>query len=184
MQGVDAGTYYFFRGHADQLAGLRGLMQMLDWLGNPWVSALILAGLLATLLVRGRTRGAILVLFSTVAGIAVVEGLRWGLHAAGVGARPPEPDAAYAAVAGSPGFPSQSAFLAALAFGLLAVVAGHFCRSWKACLAVYAACVLVVLLHGFSQLFLRVHFLTDLLGAWTAAVLCLLACHHWGFAGR
>jgi undecaprenyl-diphosphatase len=80
---------------------------------------------------------------------------------------------------GSFGFPSGHAMTATLLYGFLAAFGVRKAHAWRwRVLAVLAACMLVVLI-GFSRLYLGVHYLSDVLAgmaagsAWLA--LCLIA---------
>jgi undecaprenyl-diphosphatase len=183
MHGVDAGAYYFFQSQAGELPLLAEVLRVIDFLGSLPVTALILVGIVVEQAARGRRHAAAAILAISLGGFLTVEGASWALHAAGVGTRPPEPDTAYAGIEDSPGFPSRTAFLTVLAYGLLAAVLGGLCPGRKSRLAVYGVFLLFILLHGFSQLFLRVHFLTDLLGGWNAGLLALLLCLRLGSPG-
>ena len=71
-------------------------------------------------------------------------------------------------------FPSGHAALAMLAFGLLAVVAGHAMGRWSKAL-VYSLAGMVVFLIAFSRLYLGVHWLGDVLaGVAISAVIATL----------
>jgi membrane-associated phospholipid phosphatase len=182
MHGVDAGAYYFFLSQAPELPLLAQVLRVVDFLGSLPVTATIIVGIVIGLFVRGRCQVAVAIFAIAVGGFACVEGVAWGLQAGGVGARPPEPDSAYAGIEDSPGFPSRSAFLTGLAYGLLAGVVGSYCPGRKSRLAIYGVFLVFILLHGFSQLFLRLHFLTDLLAGWNLGLVALLLCHQ--AAGR
>jgi membrane-associated phospholipid phosphatase len=181
LQGLDTGAYYFFRNMPGTLSPLQGLLRIVDALGSVPVMAVVLAGVVAILWVRGERRFAVVILAISLCGFILVEGLSWVLFAAGAGNRPPEPDEAFLAVVHSPGFPSRTVFLTALGYGLLAHVLGGYCPGWKSRWGIYGLFLLLVLLHGFSQLFFRVHSLTDLISGWAAGVMALLLCFRLGF---
>ncbi len=172
MEGLDHGTYYFFRGHADELSGLRSLMLVGDFLGSLWVVGAVLMGVVVLLVGRQKHQAAGLSLGLVLAGGLLVEAAIWGLHVARP--REPDPDPAYAGIESTPGFPSRTAFLASLGFGLLALTAGDRTRSWQLRWSIYGGCLVVILLIGFSQLFLRLHFLSQLFAGWLAAAIVLL----------
>lgn len=71
-------------------------------------------------------------------------------------------------------FPSSHAALAMLAFGLLAVIAGHAMGRWSKAL-VYSIAGMVIFLISFSRLYLGVHWLGDVLaGVALSAVITTL----------
>lgn len=60
-------------------------------------------------------------------------------------------------------FPSGHATMAAITFGILAVLASHAMNRWSRSL-VYATCGVIVITIAYSRLYLGVHWLSDVLG--------------------
>jgi undecaprenyl-diphosphatase len=61
-------------------------------------------------------------------------------------------------------FPSGHATRAAAFYGALAIVLARAVRSWPGKVGVWAGAVLIAALIAFSRMYLRVHYLTDVLG--------------------
>ncbi|HEX2274447.1 MAG TPA: phosphatase PAP2 family protein, partial [Acidimicrobiales bacterium] len=60
-------------------------------------------------------------------------------------------------------------------YGLLAVLASRHLGSWTRAVAVWTAAALVVVLVGFSRLYLGVNWVTDIVGGYTLGALWLVA---------
>lgn len=73
-------------------------------------------------------------------------------------------------------FPSGHATVSAAVFGAVALVVARRLESWRLRVAVFAAAAVLVLLIGFSRLYLGVHFLSDVLAGLTAGLAWLLIC--------
>jgi membrane-associated phospholipid phosphatase len=74
-------------------------------------------------------------------------------------------------------FPSGHTVSAMLFYGLLAVFALHDIRSWWGRIATVLATVLLIVLVGFSRLYLGAHYLSDVLAAIAEGVAWLALCH-------
>lgn len=70
-------------------------------------------------------------------------------------------------------FPSGHTALATVAFGALAYIHGSVVRWWSVRVAIWAAAVTVMLLVGFSRLYLGVHWLSDVLGGYALGAVWL-----------
>jgi undecaprenyl-diphosphatase len=73
--------------------------------------------------------------------------------------------------------PSGYTVSATLLYGLLAVFALHHIRSWRGRVATVLVAVLLIVLGGFSRLYLGVRYLSDVLAAVAEGVAWLALCH-------
>jgi membrane-associated phospholipid phosphatase len=73
-------------------------------------------------------------------------------------------------------FPSGHTMGATLLYGLAAVLAFHWVRTWRGRIYVVAAASACILLVGFSRIALRAHFLSDVLAAIAAGLAWLAIC--------
>jgi undecaprenyl-diphosphatase len=166
IHGLDWGTYYFFR---DQRRGGTVNFEPVMLVGRELGSYLALG--LAALLIftflcrRGWPRAPLLFAMMAILAVALEQGLKRLVH------RPRPPDAELWLAGPSFGFPSSSALLSS--FLLVA-----FAVTWIACIPRRGRRVLMggigtalVLFIGTSQLYLGLHFVTDLFAGWTAGVL-------------
>jgi undecaprenyl-diphosphatase len=133
--------------------------------GGPVV--LIPAALVAALLFlwHGWHRGALLVVL-TVAGAAL---LNWLLKVSFGRARP-EAFFDYP-LPGSPSFPSGHALYSASIFGGLAALLAARLKHGPQRVAVWSAAVCLILLVGFSRVYLGVHYPSDVLAGYSIAVI-------------
>jgi undecaprenyl-diphosphatase len=164
IQGLDSATdawFHFQRGKAPH-----PLMEAANLLsGYPALAALALA-IMGLLLYLGRQRQAGAFGVLVVVAVVLGEGLRLL-----VGRQGPQM---------SPSFPNVSALLTSMLLLILAMVLSTIVQG-RLRFLIYAACLVLVLLIGASQLYLSLHFLTDLLAGWTAGVLLALI---WDFIVR
>jgi membrane protein DedA with SNARE-associated domain/membrane-associated phospholipid phosphatase len=72
-------------------------------------------------------------------------------------------------------FPSGHATQAMALYGLLAVLVSRHVRSWTRSVAVWTAAALIVVLVGFSRLYLGVNWVTDVVGGYALGALWLVA---------
>lgn len=118
---------------------------------------LVLCGAMALWLLAQRAwRSALAVVIAVAAEQVLVNGMKFAFERPRPMLLPPE------AFESPFSFPSGHAALAMLAFGLLAVVAGHAMGRWSKAL-VYSLAGMVVFLVAFSRLYLGVHWLGDVL---------------------
>ena len=146
---------------------LDGPMRIVTALGDYWVVLPLLAVAVTFFYFRGWRLSAMLLVVST-AGSAVLTTV---LKSVFERARPELLDSGYHASFYS--FPSGHATVAAGFYGMLTVVLAYRLRG-KARWAVAVSGLLVVLLIGFSRLYLGVHYPTDIVAGYLAALLWLV----------
>lgn len=73
-------------------------------------------------------------------------------------------------------FPSGHAMFSVLFFGMAAYLIASQNFSWKGKVYLAVSAFTISLLIGFSRIFLGVHYLTDVLGGWSAGVVWLTVC--------
>ena len=146
---------------------LDGPMRIVTALGDYWVVLPLLAVAVTFFYFRGWRLSAMLLVVST-AGSAVLTTV---LKSVFERARPELLDSGYHTSFYS--FPSGHATVAAGFYGMLTVVLAYRLRG-KARWAVAVSGLLVVLLIGFSRLYLGVHYPTDIVAGYLAALLWLV----------
>ncbi|MGB8313841.1 MAG: bifunctional DedA family/phosphatase PAP2 family protein [Aestuariivirga sp.] len=131
------------------------LMVPITMLGDGIVLTAMMATIVGWLMWRKAWRAAIASTVIFLGGKLFAVLLKFGIHR-------PRPLESYA---GSEvfSFPSGHATMAAITFGILAVLASHAMNRWSRSL-VYATCGLIVITIAYSRLYLGVHWLSDVLG--------------------
>jgi membrane-associated phospholipid phosphatase len=91
--------------------------------------------------------------------------------------KPPLPEAEQWATWGpAPAFPNSAALFSCLILMVLARAAGSSVSRKAVRWFCYAACTLLIMFVGASQLYLGLAFLTDMIAGWTAGALLALLC--------
>jgi undecaprenyl-diphosphatase len=175
LQGVDYGAYYFFRNQraADPMH-LEPVMRFVNQLGGYVVLGVVALACLVLLLARRRLRTAGIFLSTLGAGVLLGEGLKLLVFRP----RPPDAEIWLGPQAASPGFPSTSALASCfLLFWVARILTapGFAGPSAVRQRLIQVFCGFLVLLIGFSQFYLGMHFLTDVLCGWTSGLLVALA---------
>lgn len=170
VRGINWGTYYFFNFQANKLPWLRPVMEVFDFLGGYLVLGLIVLLTVMLLLGKKQTRMALAVVFFTLAGVGLVETVRFLLHSPRPPANAMRLDEMYRS------FPAVSVFLAFLVLLNLALAMEYVVSTTRLCVVVYVGLVLLALLITVSQLFLRTHWLSDVLAGMTGGIGLALLC--------
>lgn len=74
------------------------------------------------------------------------------------------------------GFPSGHALMSIAFYGLLIVIAIHFIYDKIQRWIIISFLIILILLIGFSRIYLRVHYTTDVIAGWSVGVLWLVTC--------
>lgn len=172
FDGLDWGTYYFFRFQANQAPALAQFMQVGSWLGSYVGDLIILVLALAATPPLWRRRMALVVVAGFLAGEAIVEGVK----AATQRPRPPDAQNILGSNDTSSSFPNRAVFLAA--FGCLMAALALERRSahsrWR--VGFYVVAALVIIFVCVSELWLGLAFVTDILAALAGGIgLALIA---------
>lgn len=146
---------------------LEGTMHIVTALGDYWVVLPLLAAVIALCYRKGWRLSATLLLVSTAGSVVLTTVLKAFFRRA----RPELFDAGYQASFYS--FPSGHATVAVGLYGMLTLVLAYRMRG-RARWAVAVSGIIVVLLIGFSRLYLGVHYPTDIVAGYLAALLWLV----------
>lgn len=144
-----------------------GPMRLVTALGYYWVVIPLLAAAVLAFYLKGWKLSAVLLTVSTAGGLVLTTVLKSVFQRA----RPELVDSGYTATFYS--FPSGHATVAVGFYGMLTVILAYHLRGF-ARWTVVAIGVLLVLLIGFSRLYLGVHYPTDVLAGFLAAPLWVI----------
>jgi undecaprenyl-diphosphatase len=165
LEGLNWGTYYFFRFEANRARALQDFMLAGDWLGSYLGVALVLT--LALICTPGAQRPRAFLVAS--AGFLFAALLVEGLKAAIDRSRPPDAEKILGANMSS-SFPCRAVLFAAFALIMLARALEHWTPGRVQRAAVYAAAGLGVVLVCVSELWLGLHWLTDVLAGLSGGI--------------
>ena len=144
--------------YASAHPALTGAMRLLTNLGGAIVVVPIFALMIEYLLVHRQVRAAVLILVSGI-GAAASDPILKGIF------RRARPDLIQPLdSAGGYSFPSGHAVMAVVTFGLLAYLVGRRQTGWSRVLVVVLA-ITIMLLVGFTRVYLGVHYPTDVTGS-------------------
>jgi undecaprenyl-diphosphatase len=172
LRGMDHGGYYFFRHKAQHFPNLTPIMEVGDFLGGWILLALMMALILLIFLARGHARGVLIAAAGFAIAVGAVEALR---HLIG-GKRPEDAQSLVALDELARSFPARSVFL----FTFLGVVFLYsvwpLVKSLALGFTLTAAVVLLVIWLSVSQLFLGLHFVTDVMAGLAGGTALALVC--------
>ena len=131
------------------------IMIAITLLGDGLVMTALAAAIVLWLLLHKAWRAALAAMIAVLTGKIFVLLLKYGIQR-------PRPTPSYDG-AELFSFPSSHATMAALIFGILAVLVSHSMGRWARAL-VYAVCGLAVVAIAYSRVYLGVHWLSDVLG--------------------
>ena len=156
----DRGSLLWIHAHSPEW--LEGPMRLVTALGYYWVVLPLLAAVVSVFFIRGWRLSATLLLVSTVGGFLLTTFLKGVFERA----RPELFDSGYSASFYS--FPSGHATVAVGFYGALTLILAYRLRGFARWVVVGVG-VSLVLLIGFSRLYLGVHYPTDVLAGFLAA---------------
>lgn len=161
----DATVLHYFQGHQSRL--IHGLMAAISLLASGWAITVISAACIYVLWRKPELRReAISLLIVGAGGQAVVYGLKEIFHRA-------RPEAIFAHLGYS--FPSGHAFAAVGLYGMFAYWLGRS-ASLNRRVAIWLGAALLILLIGFSRIYLCVHYASDVLAGFAAGLPWLWGC--------
>jgi membrane-associated phospholipid phosphatase len=160
--------------HEHERSSLTEFFEAMTWLGNvPVLTAVTLVVALA--LARRQTSELQLLLLAVLGTQILTLGLKLGFQRE----RPFFADPL--ATESTYSFPSGHASVSLAVYGTLGFIVARHLRSLRARIAVLAAAALLVLLIGFSRLYLGVHFLSDVIAGFSLGLawvsLCAMLLH-------
>ena len=160
---LDAVTLRFFQAH--QSPAVHALMTAISLGAGGWATGAVSLACLAACRTPTRRADALRLLLAVAGGQAVIYALKALFHRA-------RPEEAFASLGYS--FPSGHAFTAVALYGLLALWLARTaprCRVWAR-----PAAVFLILLIGFSRVYLGVHYATDVLAGYASGLSWLCLC--------
>jgi len=139
-------------------------------LANLWVIGIGSLALSAWLFLRKQWSALIAVITSVGGGVLLNLLLKYMF----LRQRPDFPNAFYHESGYS--FPSGHAMMSVLFYGMTAYILINMTKSWKWRVSFGIGALTLILLIGFSRMALGVHYLTDVLGGWSAGLTWLITC--------
>ncbi len=158
-------------------------MLFITFLGN--YQFLVPANLLVIIFffLRRKKRTALLVLLTAVSGLLLKLLLKELFHR-------PRPDRPLIDGIANYSYPSGHALMSIAFYGLLIILADQLTTNRAAKRVLYIVCILIILLIGFSRIYLRVHYPTDILGGyclgllWISGFALIWQRHYFGLNGK
>jgi membrane-associated phospholipid phosphatase len=167
-QRLDANVIQFFHDHATP--SLTAIMAAVTFLAGGWCQGIFVAAVAMFLWSRKRVwPDAVSMLIAGFGGMIVDGALKQLFHRV-------RPEPAFYNLGYS--FPSGHAFGAVAVYGLVAYfIAREVAPRWQ--VFTWVATILLILLIGFSRVYLRQHYPTDVLGGYLAGACWLYGCLAW-----
>lgn len=162
LDALDHGTFVFFQHHRQNNPWLGRILSYATELGSDVSFAVIGVFLIVVALWARRLRTAVLVLVAFVGAGLATEGAKRLVAAP----RPPDAVDREGRLVRSGSFPSGHSLKAAVAFPALALLAVSPLGLKRSRFLLYAGALGLVLLVGFSRIYLGMHYVTDVFGGW------------------
>jgi undecaprenyl-diphosphatase len=183
LEGLDWGTYYFFQYHRkthETSPWLQNLTANLTTLGGGHVLTLIGLFTVVMLLVCRRYRTTLFVLLAFVGAGMLTTVLQAGIHRT----RPPDARDTLGRVIEAGSFPSGHSLQSAVYYPTIAFMIAPLLPGRRQRIVLAVMIAFLVLMIGFTRLYLGCHFLTDVLGGWMIGLSWALICWNldrwWG----
>ena len=172
LDGLNHGTFVFFQRHRLENPWLPKMLGYVTELGSN--AAFAVAGVIAigAALAAGRRRMAVWILAAFVGAGLVTEVTKRLVGAP----RPPDAVESDGKPNRSGSFPSGHAMKAAVAYPILALLTASLLQMGRKRYLLYVAAGAIVLLVGFTRIYLGVHYVTDVLGGWAFGLGWMLLC--------
>lgn len=177
FDGLDWGTYYFFRFQANHAPALQTFMQLGSWVGSTIGVVIVLVLATAMTPLPWRRRVALVLLVSFLIGGVLVEGVK----AVTQRPRPPDAQNILGGAELSSSFPNRAVFLAAFGWLMLAQALERRTMSHRLRVGIYVAAALLIIFVCVSELWLGLGFVTDVLAA-LAGGIALAGTARWAVA--
>jgi undecaprenyl-diphosphatase len=166
FEGLDWGTYYFFRFQANHAPDwVNRLMGIGDLMGSYVAAAVLLTLAVAATPPRWRRRMAFAVVAGFLFGGLLIEGVKLATWRV----RPPDAQNVFGTAEMSPSFPSRAVFLAAFAWMMLGFALERRIAPQPR-VAVYVVAALGIVFVCVSELWLGLHFVTDVLAGMAGGI--------------
>jgi membrane-associated phospholipid phosphatase len=165
IEALDDGAASHFGFQAKQFPDILPFMEPAYYLSGYFGIGVLLVVIVLLLLAQGRTRAAVVAVISLAVAIASIEALRVVVPRA----RPQDAVIWLGQDARFGSYPSAGVFLFTLSMILLGNALRNFLSPWQWIL--YVASALLTVWVCLSQLFLSIHFVTDVIGGMAGAVL-------------
>jgi membrane-associated phospholipid phosphatase len=154
--------------HSFASPGLTMAMRGITWLGSPFFLVIVAAVLIWQLAMRGRHRAAVLLVAASVGAEALDQILKFVFRRA-------RPSPFFNIHAMGYSFPSGHSIASACFYGVVAAILTVRMKSVPGKAAIWAGAAILALAIGISRIYLGVHYPSDVLAGYAAAVIWVTA---------
>jgi len=156
--------------HKSVPSGFEPMMDAITTLGSVRVLGGWVVIALLILIRQRRWKSALLVFAAGLLTPLLIEGLKLAFHRTRPELWPRFPDASYS-------FPSGHALGSVVVYGVLIYLIGRTWPRWRPVL--WRLYLILVVMIGFSRLYLGLHWPTDVIGSWVAGAVLLFSLIYW-----
>jgi undecaprenyl-diphosphatase len=161
------------KAHAQNHGGVRNFFWLVTWLGGVVGLTLLATVGTVTMFLRKEYLLAGIWVLATAGGALLNLGVKHSVNNPRPLQTDRDPSVAWIT---NPSFPSGHAMGSAIGLGMCLVVALRFLKKKRSRILISAAVILLILLIGFSRIYLRAHWFTDVVGGFTLAAAWLVCC--------